>query len=151
MTQHSDPQPDGRSRPGAGQAVARPRLPHDSIRISIGTLVSAPKSLTRRLPLGAESASACRRRACKEGDDMPRSKHETSDDRKQRGARRPASTARRTPSSAPVEGARSCVGQCGETLPMTKFPTRRTAEGSYVRCDECRACKAARRKPRSAS
>lgn len=54
-------------------------------------------------------------------------------------------TAAKAKSTISKDGTITCTGTCGETLPETKFPTMRNAEGEYVRRDECRACQASRR------
>ena len=43
------------------------------------------------------------------------------------------------------EGTKVCAGAGGEQWPRTKFGTSRDGEGGYVRDDECRACRDARR------
>ena len=62
--------------------------------------------------------------------------------KKTTGTASPRATGGRT------EAERTCVGACGASLPPTKFPTYRNKEGQYVRADECRACKAAKRAAR---
>ena len=51
----------------------------------------------------------------------------------------------RTKSTVSQDGDMTCTGTCGETLPVTRFPTIRTKDGSYVRRDECRSCQTTRR------
>ena len=47
------------------------------------------------------------------------------------------------------EGTHRCPS-CRKQLPVTKYPTKRNAEGEYVRAlDECRTCRDARRQARS--
>lgn len=50
--------------------------------------------------------------------------------------------------AAPTDGTMACTGPCGETKPITKFPTYSTKDGSVARRTVCRACRDAARKPR---
>lgn len=56
-----------------------------------------------------------------------------------------ATTTAKGKSTISKDGTITCTGTCGESLPETKFPTMRNAEGEYVRRDECRSCQASRR------
>ena len=63
-------------------------------------------------------------------------------------AQQRAETARKTHEEAlALGGEQKCAGQCGETKPMTSFPTTgRRADGSMGRGKICRACRDAGRK-----
>lgn len=57
----------------------------------------------------------------------------------------------RTKSTVGKDGTHKCPS-CKETMPVTKFPTARTAEGDYAReLAECRGCRDARRAARRAA
>jgi hypothetical protein len=68
--------------------------------------------------------------------------------RKPKATKTLATPAGRATSAVEKQGSQICVGACDLGLPVTKFPTYRNKEGEYVRADECRTCKAARRSAR---
>lgn len=58
---------------------------------------------------------------------------------------KPADVDARTKSAVSKDGTAVCGG-CKADLPITKYPTKRNAEGEYVRdTTECRSCRDARR------
>jgi hypothetical protein len=62
----------------------------------------------------------------------------------------PATTAAST-STVTTQGTAKCPA-CKAALPVTKFPTARSADGTYVRSTaECRACRDARRAAKKAA
>ena len=48
------------------------------------------------------------------------------------------------PEAAIEQGEFTCIGACGKTLPLNKFPTASGHPGGAIRLVECRACRDAR-------